>query len=36
MRENPVWRKSVKSGLGKTGAFEGNLSKILYVAEMRA
>jgi hypothetical protein len=36
MRENPVWRKSVKGGLGKTGTFERNLSKILYVAEMPA
>jgi hypothetical protein len=34
MRETSLWMKSLKGGLGKTGAFERNLSKILYVAEM--
>jgi hypothetical protein len=36
MRENRGWLKNLKGGFGKTGAFERNLSKILYVAEMRA
>jgi hypothetical protein len=36
MRETAQWTKSLKGGLGKPGAFERNLSKILYAAEMPA
>jgi hypothetical protein len=36
MREPSQWTESLKGGLGKPGAFERNLSKILYAAEMQA
>jgi hypothetical protein len=36
MREMSPWMKSLKGAFRKTGAFERNLSKILYVAEMAA